>query len=108
VRHWFWIVQTALVCAEFVCGLLLLLLLPERSPIRCASPPHTHQRFARSRTKTKIEHEPSTNHRHTQLSEALENLYRRPEDHNSFEQNVEATAAHAAVPVRAVDVAGAS
>lgn len=38
----------------------------------------------------------------TQLSEALENLYRRPEDHNSFEQNIEATAAHAAVPLRAV------
>ena len=37
-----------------------------------------------------------------QLSEALDNLYRRPEEHNSFEQNADALAVHGGVGLRHV------
>ena len=37
-----------------------------------------------------------------QLSEALDNLYRRPEEHNSFEQNAQALTVHAEAAVRHV------
>ena len=37
-----------------------------------------------------------------QCSEALDNLYRRPEEHNSFEQNAQALTVHAEAAVRHV------
>jgi hypothetical protein len=36
------------------------------------------------------------------VSEAMENLYRRPEEHNSFDQNLDSLRAHGAIPVKEV------